>query len=83
MVNTLDFWGLVLLLCHLISEIFTCLEFGLLLSNSLEQKFCGVLCEQRNQQSVVYAGPVLSCECQALLTGSALGGTVMESLCSV
>lgn len=62
MINTLDFWGLVLLVCHLISEIFTYLGFGLLVSNPLNQKFCGVLCEQRNEQSIVYAGPVMNCE---------------------
>lgn len=88
MVNTLDFWGLVLLvwfflLVHLMSQIFTYLGFGLPVSGSLNQKFHGVLCEQRNQQSIVYAGPVTSCEGSALLTGSTLGGTVMETLCSV
>lgn len=53
------------------------------MSKSLKQKFRGVLCEQRNQQSVVCAGPVTSREGWAPLTVSTLGRTVMEPLCSV
>ena len=78
-------WGrrVILLVCHLMSEIFTSLEFGLLGTNSLKQKFHSVLCEQRNQQSIVYTGPVMCCKGWAPLTDSTLGGTAIESLFSL
>lgn len=81
-IPTLDFWDLVLVY-HLMPEIFTYLGFGLVVSSSLNQKFRGVLCAQRNQQSIVYAAPVMSCEGWVHLIDSTLGGTVMESLCFV
>lgn len=74
---------MAVLVCHLMSETLASLGFGLLGSSSVQLKFHGVLCVQRNQESIVSAGPVMCYEMWAPLTGSLLGGIVIESLFSL
>lgn len=64
-------------------EFFTSLGSGLLGSNCVEQKFHGVLCEQRNQQSIIHTGPVMCCKGWVPITDPILGGAVTESLFSL
>lgn len=73
---------MAVLVCHLMSETLASLGFGLL-GLLVQLKFHGVLCVQRNQESIVSAGPVMCYEMWAPLTGSLLGGIVIESLFSL